>query len=88
MVEGRDWMEELRGAVAEAQTLLSAAGVDGAEVVRQVHDKVSEPLDRARAVIEDLEEDATRYVRDNPWHALGLAAAIGVLVGVLVARRR
>ena len=81
-------MDELRGAMAEAQTLLNAAGVDGADVVRQAHDKVSESFDRARAVIEDLEDDATRYVRDNPWHALGFAAAIGVLVGVLVARRR
>ena len=81
-------MDELRGAMAEAQTLLNAAGVDGADVVRQAHDKVSESFDRARVVIEDLEDDATQYVRDNPWHALGFAAAIGVLVGVLVARRR
>jgi ElaB/YqjD/DUF883 family membrane-anchored ribosome-binding protein len=88
MVEGRDWMKELRGAVAEAQALLNAAGADGEDVVRQMHDKVAESLEHARATLEDLEDDASRYVRDNPWQSLGLAAAMGVLVGVLVARHR
>ena len=30
---------------------------------------------------------ADRYVRDNPWTAIGVAAGVGVLVGVLIARR-
>ena len=27
------------------------------------------------------------YVRDSPWEAIGIAAGVGVLVGVLLARR-
>jgi ElaB/YqjD/DUF883 family membrane-anchored ribosome-binding protein len=27
------------------------------------------------------------YVRDNPWQAIGAAAAAGFLVGVLIGRR-
>jgi ElaB/YqjD/DUF883 family membrane-anchored ribosome-binding protein len=27
------------------------------------------------------------YVRDNPWQAIGVAAAIGFLVGLVVSRR-
>ena len=88
MGEDRDWMEELRGAVAEAEGLLEGAGADGEDVVRQVHDRVTEALERARATLEDLEDDASRYVRDNPWQSLGLAAVIGLAIGVLVARRR
>ncbi len=88
MEKGRDWMEELRAAVAEAQALLQAAGPAGEDMVREVKDKVGESLQLARATLDDLEDDASRYVRDNPWQALGLAAAIGVMVGVLVARRR
>jgi ElaB/YqjD/DUF883 family membrane-anchored ribosome-binding protein len=88
MNEGRDWTEELRRVVAEAQAILDAAGKDGEEVVRQVHDKVTESLERARATLEDLEGDASRYVRDHPWQSLGLAAVIGVAIGVLVAKPR
>jgi ElaB/YqjD/DUF883 family membrane-anchored ribosome-binding protein len=88
MAEGRDWMEELRGVLAQAQALLNAAGADGEDAVRQVHDKVTESLALARATLADLEDNASRYVRDNPRQALGIAAAMGVLVGVLVGRRR
>jgi ElaB/YqjD/DUF883 family membrane-anchored ribosome-binding protein len=77
----RDWVEELRNIVTEAQALLSVAGADGDH-------KLAESLDRARAALEGLEDDASRYVRDNPWQSLGLAAAIGLLVGVLVSGRR
>ena len=81
-------MEELRGAVAEAEALLDGPGEDGEDVVRQVHDKVTDALERARATLDGLEDDASRYVRDNPWQSLGLAAVIGLAVGVLVAGRR
>jgi ElaB/YqjD/DUF883 family membrane-anchored ribosome-binding protein len=84
----RDWVEELRNIVTEAQALLNAVGADGDEAARQVGDKLTESLDRARGTLEGLEDDASRYVRDNPWQSLGLAAAIGLLAGVLISRRR
>jgi ElaB/YqjD/DUF883 family membrane-anchored ribosome-binding protein len=31
--------------------------------------------------------DGDLYVRDNPWQAVSIAAAAGLVVGVLVARR-
>ena len=40
-------------------------------------------LDRAKATARATDE----YVRDNPWQALGVAAAVGVLVGLLMSRR-
>ena len=35
----------------------------------------------------DAADAADRCVRDNPWTATGVAAAIGVLLGVLIGRR-
>ena len=84
----RDWMEDLRNIVTEAQALLNALGAGGDDAAKQVHEKLAESLDRARSSLEDLEDDASRYVRDNPWQSLAFAAAIGVLVGVLVSRGR
>jgi ElaB/YqjD/DUF883 family membrane-anchored ribosome-binding protein len=88
MDDRRDWLQELRDIVTDAQALLQVAGADADEAVHQMQDKLTESLDRARAALEGLEEDATRYVRDNPWQALGLAAAVGALLGVLLSRRR
>jgi len=27
------------------------------------------------------------YVRDNPWRAVGISAAVGAIIGILIARR-
>jgi ElaB/YqjD/DUF883 family membrane-anchored ribosome-binding protein len=42
-----------------------------------------EALERTRGLLEQGED----YVRDNPWPAIGIAAAVGLLAGVLIARR-
>jgi ElaB/YqjD/DUF883 family membrane-anchored ribosome-binding protein len=82
----RDWIEDLRTVVSEAQELLDSPALDSG-IARQVHDKVTESLDRGRDLLKDVEHDARRYVRDNPWQAIGIAAAAGLVVGVLLARR-
>ena len=35
----------------------------------------------------ELVDSADNYVRENPWQAVGLAAAVGVLIGMLIARK-
>ena len=51
----------------------------------------------AREALETVQQDAhtryrqkvdstERYVRDNPWQSLGIAAGVGFLVGILVSR--
>ena len=42
-----------------------------------------EIADRTRAAATAADD----YVRDNPWHAIGFAAGIGLAVGFLLARR-
>jgi ElaB/YqjD/DUF883 family membrane-anchored ribosome-binding protein len=34
-----------------------------------------------------MAQDAADYVRENPWSSLGIAAAVGVVIGVLLNRR-
>jgi ElaB/YqjD/DUF883 family membrane-anchored ribosome-binding protein len=38
---------------------------------------------RAREVAQAADE----YVRENPWQSVGIAAGIGLVVGMLLARR-
>ena len=90
----RSLMEDLRAVVAEAETVLGAEGNGHAEF----RTRAGEAIARARARLESLEadvaarakraaEDATKFVKDNPWSAVGLGAVAGLVLGVLLARR-
>ena len=48
-------------------------------------------LAEAEAVLRDQAKQAARYtdeyVHENPWRAIGIAAGIGLLLGLLLSRR-
>jgi ElaB/YqjD/DUF883 family membrane-anchored ribosome-binding protein len=50
----------------------------------KLQDVQGEAMDRAKVAARATDE----YVRDNPWQALGVAAAVGVLIGLLMSRRQ
>jgi ElaB/YqjD/DUF883 family membrane-anchored ribosome-binding protein len=91
-------MDDLRAVVAEAEALLGATEGAAGERAREARHRVSETIDKARERLGEFEEDlgkraraaaddATRYVRDNPWQAVGVAAVAGIVIGVLIGRR-
>jgi ElaB/YqjD/DUF883 family membrane-anchored ribosome-binding protein len=65
-------------------TALRSRIVDRLEAAKiRVADAQHEAVERARRAA-----DATdHYVHDHPWQAIGVAAAIGLVVGVLIGRR-
>jgi len=67
---------ELRAVVREAEALMRAAAVDSGEQLRQAGEIT-------REAIGELDEQ----VRKNPWAAVGIAAGVGLLVGLLLARK-
>jgi ElaB/YqjD/DUF883 family membrane-anchored ribosome-binding protein len=58
-----------------------------AESLRQARQRLQgveeELVTRAR----DAAKDTDRYVRDNPWQSIGIAAGVGLLLGLLIGRR-
>ena len=36
---------------------------------------------------QDFQSDVESYVRENPWNALGIAAGVGLVLGILLSRR-
>lgn len=66
---------------------LSAARALIAERLRQTRSRLVE----ARAVVADKAKCTAQatdaYVKDHPWQVLGVAAAAGVLAGMLLSRR-
>ncbi len=94
----RDLLDDLRAVVADAEALLNATAGDVSDRARQARDKAAETVERARANLAEIEGDlsarakamadeANGFVRDNPWQAVGIAAAAGLVIGVLLARR-
>ncbi|MCM8596059.1 YqjD family protein [Accumulibacter sp.] len=89
---------DMKVVVADAEEILRAtAGVAG-DKMGDLRERISERLRDAKLRIADAEAalvDRTKaaaratddYVHENPWRAVGLAAAMGLLLGVVIGRR-
>lgn len=93
---GRDEWHRL---VADVEDLVKkVANVDDEEIAH-IRAKVQDTLDRAKssagagiAAVRGRAEDASEatdvYVHENPWASIGIAAAVGIIIGFVVAGRR
>jgi ElaB/YqjD/DUF883 family membrane-anchored ribosome-binding protein len=77
---------------------LKAIGSDGDAKLDEVKRRVQSSLNQAREHLESAGAGLTEgaraaanatddYVHHNPWQAVGIGTAVGILVGLLVARR-
>ncbi len=88
----------LQQMVDEAEHLLKNAQRTGSEQFNAARDKFESRLRSAKAELSDLEQTALdnarraaratdHAVHEHPYTAMGIAAGVGLLVGMLVARR-
>jgi ElaB/YqjD/DUF883 family membrane-anchored ribosome-binding protein len=63
----------VRGKVQRAVDATKQSLADGAETIRQQAQSVASTADD--------------YVRESPWQAIGIAALVGAVVGILATRR-
>ena len=82
---GDKLMQELRDVVAAAEELL-AAGSDG-ERLKEVRERAEVALQGARERLEGAGEEIESRVRKHPYAALGIAAGVGLIIGILLARK-
>jgi ElaB/YqjD/DUF883 family membrane-anchored ribosome-binding protein len=89
---------DLKTVMEDAEALLKATSTLTGEKIQQVRERAEESLRQAKARLSEVEEEAMRrareiadaadeYVHENPWQAVGIAAGIGLVVGLLLARR-
>ena len=94
----RQLIDDLRAVVTSAEALLQATAHDAGERAQAVRDRATGTVEQARDRLADLERElgaearaladgAGRWVREHPLQSLGIAAAIGVVVGALLNRR-
>jgi ElaB/YqjD/DUF883 family membrane-anchored ribosome-binding protein len=91
-------LDDLRRVVDDAEGLMrETAGVAGeraqdartraAESVRQARERLQSMEAELVARARDAAQGTDRYVRDNPWQSIGVAAGVGLLLGLLIGRR-
>ena len=80
-------MEDLRAVMSDAEVLLNATAGQAGEQAEQARARVEESLRAARAHLEGLGSRLDEQVRANPWTAVGVAAGVGLLVGLLLSRK-
>lgn len=89
---------DLRVVIADAEELLRATAGQMGEKAVVARERIQESmrvakdkLARAEEVMVDKTKAAARatddYVHDHPWGAVGIAAAVGLVLGMLISRR-
>jgi len=89
---------DLRVVVADAEELLRATAGQMGEKAVVARERIQESLRVAKDKLAQFEEvviDKTKaaaratddYVHDHPWGAVGIAAAVGLVIGMLISRR-
>jgi ElaB/YqjD/DUF883 family membrane-anchored ribosome-binding protein len=91
-------MEDFSKIVTDTESLLRSLGSMSGEKAAAMRETLQANLATTRARLLELQtgvvekasvaaKDADAYVHENPWTAIGLAAAFGVIVGLMVGRR-
>ncbi len=91
-------VQDMKLVVSDAEELLRATANQAGEKIGAAREKIQESLHRAKIKLAEAEEvviDKTRqaaratdeYVHDEPWKAVGIAAGIGFVIGLLIGRR-
>ena len=89
---------DLRIVIADAEELLRLTAGQVGEKAVVARERIQESLRvakdklaRAEEVVIDKTKAAARatddYVHDHPWSAVGIAGAIGLVIGMLISRR-
>lgn len=89
---------DMRAVIADAEDLLKATATAAGEKVSVARARAEESLRAAKVKLAAAEEAvvdkakaAARatddYVHAHPWKAVGTAAAVGIIIGMLIARR-
>ncbi|MBI5920280.1 MAG: DUF883 domain-containing protein [Betaproteobacteria bacterium] len=89
---------DLRVIVADSEELLRSTAGQAGEKISEARAKAQDHLASAKNKLADAEVGildkvkdagcvADDYVHDSPWGAIGIAASVGFLFGLLIGRR-
>jgi ElaB/YqjD/DUF883 family membrane-anchored ribosome-binding protein len=91
-------VDEFSTVMSEAEDMLKRAANETGDKAKDLRSQVEAKLLTAKLRLQELEgqaldraKEAARatddYVHEHPWQAIGMAAATGVVIGLLISRR-
>lgn len=92
------FVADMKVLVADSEELLRATAAQAGEKAVAARERIQATLVATKARLIEAERaliDKTKqaarvtddYVHDNPWQAVGIAAGVGFLLGLLIGRR-
>ena len=93
-----DVQSDVNKAIAGAEDMLTQAANSTGEKAAELRGRALEQLKALQAHLKDVQSSAVEkgkaaayatddYVHENPWRSIVAAASLGVVVGLLIARR-
>src|SRR5262245_1012144 len=91
-------LADLKTVMNDAEALLRATSAQTGEKIQEIRARAEESLRQAKVRLSEVEAEALKrarevadaadeYVRENPWQSVGIAAGVGLLLGLLLSRR-
>ncbi|MES2310404.1 MAG: DUF883 family protein [Verrucomicrobiota bacterium] len=89
---------DIKVVIQDCEEILKATASQAGEKATELRGQISRRLVDAKARLSELEDAAIEktkevaraadeYVHENPWKAVGVAAGVGFLIGLLIRRR-
>ena len=80
-------MDELRAVIGDAEELLRVTADQAGPKVQEARARAEESLRAAREHLTGAGAELDSQVRAHPWAAVGIAAGIGLIAGILLSRK-
>jgi ElaB/YqjD/DUF883 family membrane-anchored ribosome-binding protein len=95
---GSRLMSNLKSMIQDAERVLESSAQQGGESFLKAKEKLAERLIDVKYAMREWEDVVVsktknaaictaEYAKEHPWQAAGVIAAVGILIGVLIARR-
>lgn len=95
---GAPFLNDLKLILKDVEDLLRGTGSQANESYQFARARLESTLSSARTRLSDAEqilmettreavETADAYMRENPWQAVGIGAAAGLAIGLMISRR-
>jgi ElaB/YqjD/DUF883 family membrane-anchored ribosome-binding protein len=91
-------VSDIKSVISEAEEMLTATADQAGDKATKLRERIKLRLGEAKERLKDAEavlvnktkaaaKATDDYVHESPWTAVGIAAGVGLLVGLLIGRR-
>lgn len=80
-------VKELHDVMEAAEDLVKATAAEGGERVKEIRVRTQAALEKARKGLQEASGQLEEKIREKPLASVGIAAAAGLVIGILIARK-